>query len=323
MKIFEYPLHIETPVLLAQDNYVFIDIETDGLSHKNKIAIIGLLFFTRKSPHGLLIQLFNDDYHSEKACFDHLFELIDEHSIDYYISFNGDSFDFPFMNARIAHYQMARPLNKKLNIDLMKVCRKNKRHLGMEQMRLKDIEVFLGIHRDDTISGKDSVILYKAYLETKDPKLCEIIMLHNYDDLVNMVPLLGIFDHIPESFDSLTFQSRIVNGQKWFLYAHKYDQNHLDLHFTSHRSHSRFEKFNESIGYTYHQTGADAFIKLLLKSYPQLETTLIDTLAVLGVNFESLSSESKQSYVIAYKGATYTDNIYNIAFSSLDRLLAD
>lgn len=323
MKIFEYPLHIETPVLLAQDNYVFIDIETDGLSHKNKIAIIGLLFFTRKSPNGLLIQLFNDDYHSEKACFEHLFELIEEHSIDYFISFNGDSFDFPFMNARIIHYRMARTLNKKLNIDLMKICRKNKHHLGMEQMRLKDVEIFLGIHRDDTISGKDSVMLYQAYLENKDPKLCDIIMLHNYDDLVNMVPLLGIFDYIPESFDSLTFENRIVNGQKWFLHSHKHDLNHLELHFTSHISHSRFEKFNESIGCTFHQTGSDASIKLLLKSYPQLETTLIDTLSVLGVNFESLSSESKQRYVIAHKGAIYLNNIYNIAFSMLDKLLSD
>lgn len=323
MKIFEYPLHIETPALLAQDNYAFIDIETDGLSHKNKIAIIGLLFFTRKSPHGLLIQLFNDDYHSEKACFEHLYKLIEEHSIDYFISFNGDSFDFPFMNARIAHYRMTRPLNKKLNIDLMKISRKNKRHLGMEQMRLKDVEIFLGIHRDDIISGKDSVMLYNAYLENKDPKLCDIIMLHNYDDLVNMVPLLGIFEHIPESFDSLTFENRIVKGHRWFLYAHKLDLNHLELHFTSHISYSRFERFNESIGCTFHQHGPDASIKLLLKSYPQLETTLIDTVSVLGVNFESLSSESKQRYVIAHKGAIYLNNIYNIAFAMLDKLLTD
>lgn len=323
MKIFEHHLHIETPTLLTEDNYVFIDIETDGLSHKNKIAIIGLLFFTRKSPHGLLIQLFNDDYHSEKACFEHLFNLIEEHSIDYFISFNGDSFDFPFMNARITHYRMAQLLNKKLNIDLMKVCRKNKRHLGMEQMRLKDVENFLGIHRDDTISGKDSVMLYQAYLENKDPRLCDIIMLHNYDDLVNMVPLLGIFEHIPETFDKLTFEYRIIKGQKWFLYAHKHDLNHLELLFTSHIVYSRFENFNENIGCTFHQNGSDTSIKLLLKSYPQLEITLLDTLAVLGVNFESLSSEIKQRYVITHKGASYLNNIYNIAFSMLDKLLSD
>ena len=46
-------------------NTMFLDIETDGLSHKNKLVIIGLIQYNKKGT-AHLIQLFNDDYQSER-----------------------------------------------------------------------------------------------------------------------------------------------------------------------------------------------------------------------------------------------------------------
>ena len=79
-------------------NTMFIDIETDGLSHKNKLVIIGLIQFNRKGD-AYLIQLFNDDYQSEREMLIELIQILKVHDTDYYVSFNGNSFDFPLLRS--------------------------------------------------------------------------------------------------------------------------------------------------------------------------------------------------------------------------------
>ena len=175
-------------------NTMFLDIETDGLSHKNKLVIIGLIQYNKKGT-AHLIQLFNDDYQSEREMLLELIQILRFHDTDYYVSFNGNSFDFPFLNARFRHYKIDFQLSKAANIDLLRLSRQNQAHLGIPDFKLKSVEKFVGINRTDTISGRDSILMYQAYIEGKSEALKQAILLHNYDDLINMIPLLKITEH--------------------------------------------------------------------------------------------------------------------------------
>lgn len=314
MKIIEKKLNIKEHTLPENYNFAFLDIETDGLSHKNKLAIIGLLFITKTNPQGLFIQLFNDDYHSEKEILMSLVKLLKNHEIDYFISFNGDAFDFPFLNARFKHYQLSLSLNKEMNIDLLRIVRRHKKALNIANARLKDVELFLGIQRKDVISGKDSVILYHAYLESKDPRLLETILLHNYDDILNMVPLISIFNHITESINDFLHAFKIIHGVKWYLTEIRIDTNHVNYRFVCHNDSVMMEHHHETIGISFHKKNKIAELKLLLKHYPKVNLTALDVNHLLNTDFSELENDEKQKYVIQYNGINYTENIENIGW---------
>lgn len=191
--------NIDIPLIqpFNSNNIMFLDIETNGLSHKHKLVIIGLVVFTPQHKTGQLIQLFNEDFNSERDMLDALRTLIKTYDIDYFISFNGNAFDFPFLNARFKHYKMDYSLPKSANIDILRIARSHHHILGLRDLKLKSVESAVGIDRTDIISGKDSIVLYDAYLESRSDVLRSTILLHNYDDLVNMVPLLKLTASIP------------------------------------------------------------------------------------------------------------------------------
>ena len=189
---------IENPIIAPfyKKNVMFIDIETNGLSHKHKLVIIGLIIYSAHNSYSELIQLFNNDFSSEREMLHELKQIIAIYDIDYYISFNGNAFDFPFLNARYQHYKIDYALPKAANIDLLKIARMNQKQLNLPDFKLKTVEQYVGINRTDVISGKDSIVLFDAYMESKSDALKNIILLHNYDDLVNMVPLLKLTENI-------------------------------------------------------------------------------------------------------------------------------
>lgn len=321
MHIIEKQLNLTNEMLPGHYNFVFIDIETDGLSHKNKIAIIGLLFITQKKPSGYFIQLFNDDYQSEKEILQELFKLLKEHEIDFYISFNGNSFDFPFMNARLKHYNVGLRLNKDLNIDLLKVVRRHKKELNLTNASLKDVEKLLGIDRKDVISGKDSVIMYHAYLESKDSRLLDSILLHNFDDIINMVPLLAIFDHINESLEDQLFPHKEINGVKWYHLESTVTSSHISYKYGAHNDTTLLEHHHETIGISYHKQSNSIELKLLLKEYPKANLTTLDVHHVLHKDFTMLSDEEKQNFVVKFNELTYSVNIERIGWDTLTQFL--
>ena len=202
---------------LLKHKLLFFDIETDGLSHKNKIVIIGIILHDPVAQNTTLIQLFNDDYQSEKELLKAFHEICNQHNPDYYISFNGHSFDIPFINARFLHYHIQHQMIKSANIDLLRIAKKNQDLLKITDFKLKTIERYVGISRNDTISGKDSIILYQAYIETKSNQLKDSILLHNYDDILNMIPLLKITEGI-QNYKSHFFH---LNNIKCYLNAYE------------------------------------------------------------------------------------------------------
>ena len=85
------------------------------------------------------------------------------------------------------------------SLDLYAIVRKNKQYLNLENYKLKTLERFIGIYREDIYSGRDCIDFYKNYLITKDKTLKEKILQHNYDDLFYMLDLFKILDILKDN----------------------------------------------------------------------------------------------------------------------------
>lgn len=178
-------------------NICFLDIETTGLSSKyHYIYLIGIMYYDTFDKSWKLIQLFSESPDEEKELLLSLLNYINR--FDYIINYNGDTFDIPFINARLNYYNIDYKIQTEKSIDIFKYVRANKNFLKLENLKLKTLEKSIGIHREDKYSGKDCIEFYKKYLKNKDEELKDIVLKHNYDDLYYLVFIIKFFDIIEE-----------------------------------------------------------------------------------------------------------------------------
>ncbi len=188
MKCFEKKVNIDIPQL----NAVFFDIETTGFSARTSYCyMIGVLY---KNASGTYIkQWFLDDINTEKELLLSFLSFMKDYET--IISFNGDGFDIPFINQRLAKYKISADLNTFKSIDIYKDATILKKVLKLANMKQKTIERFLGINREDIFSGGDLISVYHSYLENKDERLLKVLLLHNYEDIYALPSLLNIYNY--------------------------------------------------------------------------------------------------------------------------------
>jgi hypothetical protein len=139
-------------------------------------------------------QFFSEGAHEEAELLDLYTDLISK--ADVIFSYNGDQFDIPFVNARLAARHRPPAFSECLSVDMYRVVRSHSKLRSMlPNLKQKTVEDYLGLwsSRDDRISGADSVKLYYEYLAAKSPELLNYILLHNCDDLRQLARILGIF----------------------------------------------------------------------------------------------------------------------------------
>jgi len=202
MKVFNYTLKKdpfpdnEYMREILKDDFCFLDIETTGFSRKkDQIVLIGLLFLEKKQYK--LRQYFLDDPHKEKELLAQFIKDLSKFRL--MVTYNGLSFDYPFIQERAKFYQLPLELNDLKHIDLYKHIQGNKKFLPIENYKLKTVEKLLGIHRKDEISGGDSVTLYYRYLQNRDHGLRDQILLHNYEDILYLPLITGVFNYFSET----------------------------------------------------------------------------------------------------------------------------
>lgn len=182
-------------------NYFVFDIETTGLNHNYcKVILIGILF--NQDNKTVIKQFFISNPENEK---DLLLSFID--NIKYYkkhITFNGLTFDIPFLNSRFKKHNIDFSLSKNDDMDILKLIRPFKEKLSLSDCKLKTIEKYLGIHREDTISGKESVELYNKYVSEKDLDLKQKILLHNYEDIYYLGKMFKIKNILRDQLNLLS-----------------------------------------------------------------------------------------------------------------------
>ncbi|QZY56355.1 ribonuclease H-like domain-containing protein [Crassaminicella profunda] len=180
--------------LYGDVNFAIFDIETTGLSpHFHKVILIGLLYI--KNGKISIQQFFSNNKKEEAALLSSFKDKIQE--FDLLIDYNGNTFDIPFLNKRFLANKIDYSIATYQSIDLLKLIRKIQKQLHLDNCKLKSVEEYLNIHRNDKISGKESVALYNQYEKEQTKKLKDTILLHNYDDLYYFSKALMILDQIP------------------------------------------------------------------------------------------------------------------------------
>lgn len=173
----------------------FFDIETTGFSRSNDIIyLVGILYFDYKEDSWVLDQYFANDLKDEPLLIMEATKLL--MSFQTIINYNGNSFDIPFMNHKLATYKIPLELDKSKSLDLYSLLRKNKSLLDVENLKLKTIEKYLGIYREDIYSGKDCIEFYKDYILTGARELKDRLLKHNYDDLYYLIDIIDVLDII-------------------------------------------------------------------------------------------------------------------------------
>ncbi len=174
---------------------LFMDIETTGLvSERNKVILCGLLPFEDEAKES--IQLFSNSKSEEKLLLQDMIPYLD--AADVIITYNGDSFDLPFLNKRLQKNGFDYQIPGYKSFDLYRVLRNTSFSTILRNLKQKTVEEFMGIseERSDQISGRDCIDCYQSYLETGDISFKEAILLHNRDDLFQLKKLMAILVHI-------------------------------------------------------------------------------------------------------------------------------
>lgn len=191
----------------------FFDIETTGFDKvKNKLILISLGFFTDKSTF-FIKQYFAEDIEEEQ---DILYAFKgDLKKFKVWCSYNGKAFDEPFIKRKMEMNDMEFNPPKK-HIDLYRIIRPYYKQLGMEGCGLKSVEKFLEIHREDTIDGGESVALYFEFLSHRNLEIKDKIMLHNFEDVLNLPKIFKIIYDI-EYNSKLKREDCITENQLKYL----------------------------------------------------------------------------------------------------------
>lgn len=198
-----YPLDRIGPL----SELLFFDIETTGFSgDSSNLYLIGCTYFQDGCWN--LIQWFADTAAAEPELLDSFFSFLKNYKI--LIHFNGDGFDIPYLLKRCRHLKKDYDFSAVTSIDIYKKIRPYRKLLGLESMKQKAIEAFLGISRTDQYSGGQLIDVYRAYLKNHSEELYDLLILHNEDDLKGMPSILPILNY-PDFFEGeMTLKSQQI-----------------------------------------------------------------------------------------------------------------
>ena len=182
------------------------DIETTGLSPDRCYVI--LIGFMKISDGVCRLHQYFADSLSEEADIIRAF-LRDAEDTDVLITYNGRSFDIPFLEKRMSRYP---DLSEKrllfYDLDLYPMLKKHSPLKNfLPNLKQKTVEDFMGLWdtREDEISGGESVDLYFRYLACRDgspsagegpdsDEILELILCHNRDDVLQLSRLLPVLN---------------------------------------------------------------------------------------------------------------------------------
>lgn len=190
----KYPItEFGNPQKYIDEHTLFCDIETLGFSSAYlPIYMIGVAYMEGDSI--VVTLFFADSPNDESECIEAFLDLSKNYSK--FITFNGETFDIPYIKNRAAKFGFDCSLLDRIeSFDLLKIVRKYKKILHLEKCNQKTVELFLGINREDTYSGGELIDVYKEYTSDKDEEKKQLLITHNFDDVCGMIRLLPILSY--------------------------------------------------------------------------------------------------------------------------------
>lgn len=170
--------------LKEPENFKFMDIETKGLSNV-PIILIGVAEI--RGNKIVASQYFLRDYTEEPSIIDAYLSHLDEDSV--HVTFNGKSFDVPFIKNRCAYNGIDANLDLP-HIDLMYFAKNLWRDkLSNCQLQTIEQEIF-GIQREGDVPGQYIPGYYDTYLSQNNIGPVVPIIEHNCQDIISLASFL-------------------------------------------------------------------------------------------------------------------------------------
>ena len=171
--------------LTEPENFKFMDIETKGLSNV-PIILIGVAEI--KGNNIIASQYFLRDYADEPNILEAYLNHLDEDSI--HVTFNGKSFDVPFIKNRCRYNGIEGNLDLP-HLDLMYFAKNLwKDTLPNCQLQTIEREIF-GIEREEDVPGQYIPGYYDAYLSQNNIGQVVPIIEHNAQDIISLASFLN------------------------------------------------------------------------------------------------------------------------------------
>lgn len=172
--------------LSGPENMLFMDIETLGLMDV-PLILIGV---AEGNEDGLTInQYLLRDLKEEKAALDGF--LSHQSSDNVYVTFNGRSFDVPFIKSRMRFHHLDEKINTQ-HLDLLHFSRRQWNN-QLPNCRLQTLEKhFFGVERCDDVPSSKVPEFYLSYRETGNIGPLVPIIEHNREDVVTLAKILSL-----------------------------------------------------------------------------------------------------------------------------------
>ncbi len=202
----QFPIHYDLTRISPLEELLFFDIETTGFSADTAMVyLIGCVW--HQADGWRLAQWFADSREAEGEVLTAFFKWMSRFTT--LVHFNGDTFDIPFLQKRCQRFKLPYSFEGLFSVDIYRKIRPLKNLLGLDNLKQKAVESFLGVEREDVYSGGELIEIYGQYLRSQDNKLLKLLLLHNEDDLKGMpsiLPILAYTDLMEGPFSFLSSQ---------------------------------------------------------------------------------------------------------------------
>jgi hypothetical protein len=180
-----HPHLLLSSCLKENSDYLFFDIETLGLKDYPVI----LMGMGRVTDDEITVkQYLLTDLEEEKAVLNCFLLDVDESTI--FVSFNGRSFDLPFIKHRLRNYSVKTNLNNN-HLDLLHFSRRNW-STQLPNCQLQTLEKHLfNLKRVDDVPSSLVPEFYKTYLQTGNIGPLIPIVEHNQQDIITLAMILS------------------------------------------------------------------------------------------------------------------------------------
>jgi len=177
---------------LSPDDLIFLDLETTGLGN-SPLFLIGIMVW---HEGGLEVQQFiARDYAEEAAVISLFLEICAAKRL--LITFNGKSFDFPYVRTRAIANGIPFTVDPD-HFDMLHECRKIWRS-SLPDCKLQTLETYIcGRPRYGDIPGGEIPEAYHAYVRTDNAYQIVEVLKHNMLDLVTMADLMTRFPKLDD-----------------------------------------------------------------------------------------------------------------------------
>ncbi len=180
-----HPSALYSSCFTSDDKFLFMDIETLGL----KSVPLILIGVSRVESKKIMVDQYLlrnlDDEISALEAFNSNVE-----SDTIFVSFNGQTFDVPYIRDRLRHHGINNDLNRN-HLDLMHFSRRAWKN-QLPNCKLQTIEKHLfDFIREDDVPSSMVPSFYKTYLETGNIGPLIPIVEHNKEDVITLARILS------------------------------------------------------------------------------------------------------------------------------------